>query len=375
MSVQGFTSDAAARARWALRPIDPVSFDGRAIPERPWLVPGLIPMRQVTEISGDGGIGKTLLELQLMVACTIGRPWLGHAAHRCKCVGFFAEDDKDELHRRLSDIVTAEGATLGDLEGLTLFDRTETENELVVFDRNEWSLKPTDLWSHLVNFTVNEGAELLIIDTRADVFAGSEIDRVQVRKFVSMLRHLAKEMNGGNGGTVILSSHPSAEGRRSGSGESGSTAWHNSVRSRLFLERVQDDQDARMLTNKKLNYGASGAEIRIRWDAGRFVAESKSGGFVGVLDRRAQERRVDETFIAALRALNLQGRQVSDKPCPTYAPKVLSKMEACAGIGKQALEASMYRLFQAGVIRTEETGPASKRRERIVLVEQVEGSK
>jgi RecA-family ATPase len=76
-------------------------------------------------------------------------------------------------------------------------------------------------------------ADVVIVDTIADVFAGSEIDRMQVNAFVkSCLGRLAQEI----GGSVIALGHPSMAGKQSGEGESGSTAWSNAVRSRLYLK-------------------------------------------------------------------------------------------------------------------------------------------
>src|SRR5262245_29656526 len=46
------------------------------VPLRQWLVDGLVPMDNVTQISGDGGLGKSLLLLQLMVSTALDRPWI-----------------------------------------------------------------------------------------------------------------------------------------------------------------------------------------------------------------------------------------------------------------------------------------------------------
>src|SRR5205823_452768 len=43
------------------------TFAGRKPPERPWLIKKWIPWRQVTLLGGDGGTGKSLLALQLMM--------------------------------------------------------------------------------------------------------------------------------------------------------------------------------------------------------------------------------------------------------------------------------------------------------------------
>ena len=58
---------------------------------------------------------------------------------------------------------------------------------------------------------------------------------------------------------------------------SGSTAWSNSVRSRLYLHRPDgvsidgDDDDARILEVMKANYGPIGQRFELRWCDGRFI--------------------------------------------------------------------------------------------------------
>jgi len=95
------------------------------------------------------------------------------------------------------------------------------------------------------------GRYRLHIDTSADVFGGDEISRSQVRQFVGLLIGIALR----NNCAVILLAHPSMSGMASGTGTSGSTGWHNSVRSRMYLEGDDKDDDARTLKFKKSNYG------------------------------------------------------------------------------------------------------------------------
>ena len=54
--------------------LDPIVWQDQPVPERRWLVPDLIPMQNVTMLSGDGGVGKSIVALQLMVACALGKP-------------------------------------------------------------------------------------------------------------------------------------------------------------------------------------------------------------------------------------------------------------------------------------------------------------
>jgi hypothetical protein len=60
----------------------------------------------------------------------------------------------------------------------------------------------------------------------------------------------------------------------SGSGTSGSTAWNNSVRSRLYLTQDDANPDARILKFMKSNYGPKGEPMKLIWRNGLFVPES-----------------------------------------------------------------------------------------------------
>ena len=89
---------------------------------------------------------------------------------------------------------------------------------------------------------------------------GNENYRFQVRSFINLLRRWAMEMDGG----VIITAHPSNFGLSQGTGISGSTAWNNSVRSRIYLTKPKDDVDdfgeqedtnERILKLMKNNYG------------------------------------------------------------------------------------------------------------------------
>ena len=63
------------------------------------------PMANVTMLNGDGAAGKTTIALQFAVATVRGTDWLGSIVHEPGPVIFFtAEEDGDEIHRRLGAI-------------------------------------------------------------------------------------------------------------------------------------------------------------------------------------------------------------------------------------------------------------------------------
>lgn len=333
---------------------------GRPVPQREWLVDQLIPGNTVTLLSGDGGTGKSLLALQLAVATVMDKGWVGRDVERSGKVLFLsAEDDDAELHRRLADICRESGVSMSALGDLLLRSMAGEDALMAVLDRKTNALRATKLYAALCATMERERPALLVLDTLADLHAGNENDRAHGRQFIGMLRHLAIEF----GCSVLLLAHPSLTGLNSGSGTSGSTAWSNSVRSRLYLRRVTDDgrepdADARILQTMKSNYGKTGEEIGLTWTSGVFITDKFQAE-----DRNVKAERV---FLNLLNQLAKQGRKVSAKPSSMFAPKVFSEMPGNEGVSKKALQRAMESLLGREVVRVEEEGPPSKRRSYLV---------
>ncbi len=340
--------------------LDPIAWQDRAIPERQWLVPDMIPMHNVTMLSGDGGVGKSVVVLQLMVACALGKRWLGQNTKPCKVFGLFAEDDEGELHRRLVDIARHYDADLGDLENLQLCSRVGLENSLMEW-RSAWEQGETT-WLHaeLMNHAMEFGAQIVVMDSLHDIFAGEENRRVQARQFVQSLREIAREIDG----AVVLTAHPSLSGRNTGTGESGSTAWNNTVRSRLYLTEA-DEGATRVLKTMKANYGPKGGELRLRWNEGVYEAITEETGMLGSIKRGNAET----AFLDCLDNVRSEGRETTDRSrAGNYAPRGFEKRPEATGYDRRMLERAMERLFARKVIRVEAYGRPSRQFTRIVRV-------
>ncbi|PDT75742.1 AAA family ATPase [Bradyrhizobium sp. C9] len=342
--------------------IDPSDWEGQPIPERHWYVEGLIPNGQVTLLSGDGGTGKSLLGYQVGFAGVLGIETLGFRPAEGRVVYFAAEDDEGELKRRGHDILTAMGRTFADLKGgMRVIPLAGKDAELVSEKRRSRELELTALAQRVTDLLAEFRPKLLILDTAADVFGGDEINRKQVRFFVSMLRRLAMEFDL----AVLLLSHPSVQGMQSGTGLSGSTAWNNSVRSRLYFTADKTDEDLRLLKNMKANYGRKGAETKLRWHEGAFILDDgKPSAQASSLANHA-----DEVFLKMLSSINGSGRRVSSSRSSAYAPTVMATLPEREGTNKKALEEAMARLFADKKIAVVKEGPPSKQRERLVVVE------
>lgn len=362
VSVTGLRVLSPAKAANDNRPafINPADWQDMPVPARQWWLDGLVPMRQVTLLSGDGGVGKSLLALQLACAGALQCETLGMRPMPGRTMYLGAEDDEDEFHRRLADIVEAHSRTLADLDDFRVRPMADADALLSVPDR-AGIMQPTPLWASIAKEARDFQPKLIALDTAADLFGGDEIKRGQVRQFIGMLRKLAIEIDC----AIILLSHPSVQGMQSGSGLSGSTGWNNSVRSRLYLTPDKDDTDRRLLTTKKSNYGKTGGEMKLQWHEGAFVLDDgKPSPSAGLINQQA-----DKTFLAVLGKFNEQGVNVSANAGPTYAPSRIAEHHDCKGVSKKELKAAMARLLDTGAIRVVTEGSKSRERSRLIVCE------
>ena len=335
----------------------PVQWDWNAVPERLWIVEDLVPAGGVTLLSGDGGLGKSLLVQQLATAAALGRGWIGLPVRPCRVLALFCEDDLDELQRRQRDICRYYDCGFEHLENLHLCSRAGDGAILMDFNRRTDEGQITELYGQIVTYVRHHRIELVVIDTAADVFSGNENARPQVRAFIQRLRHLARD----SGGAVVLTSHPSVAGLQNGSGISGSTAWHNSVRSRLYFHRVKDDEDSsgeRVLKTMKSNYGRLGDTVRVRWQDGVFVPVVLPNPNANAVDRI----KLDQAVLAGLRYLVSHGVMV---PADQYATKglatVVRKLPSCKKYTWSDVVKAQERLEREGKIVTVALGPPSRR--------------
>lgn len=121
--------------------IYPDEWQDKPIPPRRWIVDGLIPCDAVTLLSGDGGIGKSLLGQQLLTAAALGRPWLGIETMACNTMAIFCEDTTNELMRRQADILRHYDAAHVDLEcRMAIASRVGLDNVLMDFSYGDKGL-------------------------------------------------------------------------------------------------------------------------------------------------------------------------------------------------------------------------------------------
>jgi RecA-family ATPase len=351
----------------SLRTISAASFAGKPAPEREELVSDLIPAKIIGGLYGDGAVGKSLLAMMLGVAVATGRPWLNRIVRKGPVVYVCCEDDEAEVHRRLENIcreMNVDMAALGDFHIVPLVDE---DSVLASSDVRSNVLTTTPLYAQLVELTGDVKPQLLIGDTLADIFAGSENDRMQAKQFVKLMRKLVIP----HGGTGLILAHPSVDGMRSGKGTSGSTGWNNSFRWRGYLDKVLDEQDNepdpthRVLRTKKLNYGPQGGEIELRYQNGCYVLRSHG---VNMSDPMWRTKRADRVFLDLLRKGIAQNNRVSLQPkggC--YAPTIFRTDASKQGVTFAEMKEAMQRLIDSNKIENAPYGAPSKQQFRLYV--------
>jgi len=342
--------------------IDMSSWDRIPVPERKWAIRDRVPLNQAGLFSGEGGTGKSIIEMMKDVAHVAGKDWLGSMPEMGPAFYLGAEDDDDELHRRFAAIAAHYGTTFKNLidGGLHVLGLLGQDATLCAVSGKSGRVEVTGLYRQLREAAGDIKPKNISIDTLSRAFVGNEIDRVQVYAFAMHMQALAKVA----GGSVTVLSHPSLQGIASGSGISGSTAWHGAFRFRQYLKGTkpdgngeQPDNDLRELEFKKNQYGPRCETIALRYQRGLFLPVAATGS----LDKMADDQAAENLFLELLDKFEAQGRNVSHcKTAHTYAPTMFAKDPKAAAPGlRKELADAMERLFAAERIKVENYGRPS----------------
>lgn len=249
---------------------------------------GYMPAGVVTMLGAHGGTGKSTVALTLAVCITQGLPLFDVPTRRGRVAYFSGEDPEDLIRLRLRRICTKLDVDPADLDG-KLFPLDATAFDPVLFHEVTVDARrmgtTTPAYADLRSFVAAQSIDVLIVDNASDTFDASEIDRSRVRAFMRSLARIAQE----RAGAVLLLAHvdkgTSRRDRSDSEGYSGSTAWHNSARSRLYLSRDKDG--SLRLEHQKANLGRMREPLTLEWPEGGIpqLVEALSPVVQGISDR------------------------------------------------------------------------------------------
>lgn len=311
------------------------AIDAAPPPPVDWVVEGWLAAGTVTTLFAQGGFGKSLIAQQLLTSVANNRDWLGMSVSAGCAMGFFSEEDSNELLRRQQRIFHAYGLE-SDSGGKHLFisARVGMSNTLVTFDHSKSMLGSKFL--RAIEAEVERiKPRLLVLDNTAQMFGGDENDRHHVTSFLNLLSGIAIR----HSLAVLVLGHTA---KADVSEFSGSTAWSNAGRSRLFLRREEDGTST--LSIAKTNLGVPSV-ITVYFNEGVFdryvrTPENEAASLAGAHD----------VLIRALNDYNEQGRKMRHEPGTGYLVSEIIKDKRDEGISKALLVRALGDLIQRKVI-------------------------
>lgn len=285
---------------------------------------GLVPSGQVTLFSAHGGVGKTLVALMLATCVVTGAPLFGIPTRQGAAVFFSGEDGAALLRHRAQQVFRHMGVTAANMaDRLHILDATEDDPtlfaEVTAAGRREGVTTRT--YAGLRAYLRGKDVRLLVVDNASDAFDASEIDRAKVRGFMRALARIAREFDL----AVLLLAHVdkgTSRGERSGTeGYSGSTAWNNSARSRLFMTRDKDG--ALLIEHQKHNLGPLHAPLRLIWPHGGLPQLEVA---VGPVVQGIADRNHEKALLKLIAEYDRRGEHVSAATTSrTHAARLLSR--------------------------------------------------
>lgn len=340
------------RARWNTWPTPPQ-----------FVVEKLLPRGVPSLLGGHGGAGKTALALVIAAHCAAGRGFAGLEVERVPVVFASLEDGADLVHLRLRRICEAYKLDPDAvLSHLTVLDGSAGDATIMA-EEKPGHLFLTPVYKRLRDACA--GAGLIIIDNASDAYGGNENARREVRAFMRALSEIARE----NHAALLLLAHIDKQAAKHGSGESysGSTAWHNSARSRIAL--VKDGDGILHLHHEKANLSAKAEQRRFQFN--------QVGIPIPLTDDAGPEEQDFSDLVPAFKAAAEAETSVYDNlhPGSHSAFNVLERFaeypERYHGKAGRALAAvGITRLLQDGTLKRESyERPNRKQGVRLVLAE------
>jgi len=339
-----------------------VPMDSMMVPRPPprFAVDGYFPLGLVTLLGAHGGAGKSILALiwAALVAC--GAAFAGHGAICGRALFVSLEDGADMVLDRLRKIVVAYGLDQDAvMANVSILDGSTGNCALVLEQAYGKRLTATPLMAEIR--AAADVCALVIIDNASDAFVGNENDRGQVRTFMRMLGELARSSDA----AVLLLAHidkNAAKYGAQGNSYSGSTAWHNSARSRLALT---EQNGVIELVQEKLTVARKCAPVTLAWNDAGVLVPAVGGTGTGTLLTDAAD------VLAAIRAAEPAGINVpTGRTGPATTLHVLSTLAELPNTlrgpqGRDRFWRALGHLLTTGTIRKEPyRTPSRKQAER-----------
>lgn len=295
-------------------------------PQRRWLIKDLITLGKAAAVIAPGGSSKSQWLLQLAVGVASGLPVADHweIGENGSAIVFFAEDDQDEIHRRLHRIMEylKRAGHAKELQGIEdrLFVFSTIGRKMLLTRRSQGG----EVTTTAVVGNINDLAakvpdlKLIVLDPASRFRGGEENSNEDATRFVEALESLAKQ----TGASVMIAHHtnkgsygPDAE---PGQGASrGASALTDGLRWQMNLSTPTAQQliaigesksNARNFvtaTVTKTNYSAFPAPV---------LMERLDGGYLSVVSAKTAQKRAEAAALyTVLDAIQRHGKPLTSR--------------------------------------------------------------
>lgn len=272
-------------------------------PPRRWLLNDLIVLGKVGAIVAPGGSSKSQWLLQLAVGVASGLPVAEHweIGESGGVLVFFAEDDEDEIHRRIKRIVdqfklAGHATQMADIEERLHVFSTIGHDTLLTKRETTGEVSATSIVRRIAALADQiEDLKLIVIDPASRFRGGEENSNEDATRFVEALETLAKH----TGATVLIAHHTNkgsyVSDDKPGQGASrGASALTDGLRWQMNLSRPIDKQ-----------LGAIGSSTD---QASRYVAATVTKTNYSAFPPPVILERLDNGYLTAVTAAQAQQR-------------------------------------------------------------------
>lgn len=272
-------------------------------PPRRWLLKDLIVLGKVGAIVAPGGNSKSQWLMQLAVSVASGLPVAEHweVGETGGVLAFFAEDDDDEIHRRLKRIVdhfklTGHTMQMAGIEDRLYAYSTIGTDTLLTKRDTTGEVSTTAIVRRIAALADQiDNLKLIIIDPASRFRGGEENSNEDATRFVEALETLAKHT-----GATVLIAHHTNKGSYGGDAEPGqgasrgASALTDGLRWQMNLHRPTDKQ-----------LGGIGAP---KEQASRYVSATVTKTNYSAFPAPVTLERLDNGYLTAVTAAQAQQR-------------------------------------------------------------------
>lgn len=341
---------------------------------REYIIEPLLPRGVTGALVAPGGTGKSFMLMQLAVAVASGSPLLGYAVPEPAGVLMLAaEDDRDEIHRRMTAIVGSFHDREASAEELETLNRLAANLYIQprVGDENRLTMRGPDgnvILSPLVDRIIAtarqiKNLKLIVLDPVSRFRSGDENSSEDATRLVEACERIRKE----TGATVLLAHHTRKGAAGLQDDIRGASAFVDGLRWAATLHRLNaddakefgmdKDEAAKLLRFQlvKANYVAPQEAVYLeRGEGGKLIqTEAPTPARESKHQAKAEERYRDvlDRIKGLIRQKSEQGEQLTKNALRNYAGA-----EGVFGVGDQVLRAIVEKAIVEGEIKTRSIG-------------------